>query len=77
MEYICVGCGCGCGPLRVPGSASGALRGLLALLSLLCGSAVGVDHVGERTFEAECDEVYDVDIDTDEEASGAFQPRLR
>ena len=38
------------------------------------GGTGGVDHVGEGALEAEGDQVDDVDVERDEEASGALVP---
>ena len=41
---------------------------------LFRGGSVGVDHVREGTLEAERDQIDDVDIERDEEASRALVP---
>ena len=41
---------------------------------LVRGGSVGVDHVREGTLEAERDQIDDLDIERDEEASRALVP---
>ena len=50
------------------------LLGLAVGFCRVGGSLRGVDHVGEGALEAEGDQVDDVDVNRDEEASGALVP---
>ena len=56
------------------GRGRGRRSELLLRVGLVGGGFCGVDHVGEGPLEAERDQIDDVDIERNEEASRALVP---